>query len=104
MVTQSTAVGLIQQYVSLCRDQGIHFDKVILFGSVAAGTARPESDIDVLLVSDRFMHDSLQNWRMLAPVTTKLCDIEPHPYPTDAYLRKDPFIDEVDRTGIEIPI
>ena len=39
---------------------------------------------------------------MLAPVTAQLYDIEPHPYPTDAYLSKDPFVDEVDRTGIEI--
>ena len=102
MVNQSAAVDLVKQYVHLCNGRNIYFNKVILFGSVAAGTARPESDIDVLLVSDQFTHDSIQNWRMLAPVTAQLYDIEPHPYPTDAYLRKDPFVDEVDRTGIEI--
>ncbi len=102
MVNQSTAVELIKQYVLLCNRRNIHFNKVILFGSVAAGTARPDSDVDVLLVSDQFTHDSIQNWRMLAPITAQLYNIEPHPYPTDAYLRKDPFVNEVDRTGIEI--
>lgn len=102
MIDKSAAVELVKHYVRLCNRQNIHFSKVILFGSVAAGTAKPESDIDVLLVSDQFTHDSIQNWRMLAPVTAQLYDIEPHPYPTDAYLRKDPFVDEVDRTGIEI--
>jgi len=102
MVNQSTAVELVRHYVQLCNGRNIYFNKVILFGSVVAGTARPESDIDVLLVSDQFTHDSIHNWRMLAPVTAQLYDIEPHPYPTDAYLRRDPFVDEVDRTGIEI--
>lgn len=39
---------------------------------------------------------------MLAPITAQLYIIEPHPYPTDAYIREDPFVDEVDRMGIEI--
>lgn len=102
MVSQPAAVELIRKYVRLCNVQNIFFTKVILFGSVATGTARPESDIDVLLVSDQFTHDSVQNWRMLAPVTAQLFAIEPHPYPTDSYLRRDPFIDEIERTGIEI--
>lgn len=104
MVTTSTATDLIEKYVSLCRERGIQFSKVILFGSVANGTARPESDIDVLFVSDQFTRDSLQNWLMLAPITAQLYSIEPHPYPTEAYLQKDPFIQEVDRTGITIAL
>ncbi|GAB2589037.1 nucleotidyltransferase domain-containing protein [Spirosoma areae] len=102
MVNQPAAVELIKKYVQLCNGQNIFFNKVILFGSVATGTSRPESDIDVLLVSDQFTHDSIQNWRMLAPITAQLFTIEPHPYPTDSYLRRDPFIDEIERTGIEI--
>ena len=102
MVDQPTAVELVKRYVRLCNKRSIYFNKVILFGSVAAGTARPDSDIDVLLVSDQFTHDSIQNWRMLAPITAQLYDVEPHPYPTDAYIHGDPFVDEVDRTGVEI--
>ena len=102
MVSQSTAIELIKQYVKLCNGQNIFFSKVILFGSVAIGTPRPDSDIDVLLVSDQFTHDFVQNWRLLAPITAQLVDIELHPYPTDSYICRDPFIDEIERTGIEI--
>ncbi|MGA0559114.1 nucleotidyltransferase domain-containing protein [Larkinella sp. VNQ87] len=102
MVTQSIAIELIKKYILVCQDRQIRINKAVLFGSVAKGVARPESDIDVLLVSDQFTHDSVQNWRMLAPVTAQFVDIEPHPYPTDLYSKKDPFIQEVERTGIEI--
>jgi len=46
----------VNEEVALIRDiivQEYHPDKVILFGSHARGNAEPESDIDILVVSDR---------------------------------------------------
>ena len=76
----------------------------MLFGSQAAGTGRRDSDIDLFLVSSKFKRNSLDNWKMLAPVTARLYDVEPHPCPEKNFLKGDPFIDEVKRTGIEIKI
>ena len=102
MFNRETAIELINRYVDMCNSRNIFFKKVILFGSVAKNTATENSDVDVLLVSDQFSDNTIENWKMLAPVTAKLIDIEPHPYPTSFFLKGDPFLDEIKRAGIEI--
>lgn len=47
-------------------DSGLRFDGAILFGSHAAGTARPDSDIDLAVISrdfgkDRYAEGALLN-------------------------------------------
>ncbi len=44
----------IKQYAEALKNQGIHIDKIILFGSQARGDARDNSDIDLLVVSPDF--------------------------------------------------
>ena len=104
MFDQQSAIRLIREYVSVCNQKNIHFNKVILFGSYVSGNATKDSDINVLLVSDQFTNNSFDNWRFLSPITAKFYDVEPHPYPTSNYLKGDPFIDEINKTGIEIKI
>lgn len=76
--------------------------KAYLFGSYSKGTAHADSDIDLLLVSDKFLNNTLDNWKMLSPVTAILYDVEPHPYPVKNFLKGDPFLEEILKTGIEI--
>jgi predicted nucleotidyltransferase len=102
MFTPTSANPIIQKYISLCAERNIFFQKVILFGSVARNQATEDSDIDVLFVSDQFTDNPLLNARLVAPVSAKLYDIEPHLYPTAAFLRNDPFVQEITQTGIAI--
>lgn len=103
-INRAAAVRLARRYVEMCKQINLPISKAILFGSQAKGTTHDDSDIDLLLVSDRFKNNTLDNWKMLAPVTARLYDVEPHPYPEKNFLKGDPFIDEVKRTGIEIRI
>ena len=103
-IDRAAAIKLARRYIAMCRQINLPVSKAILFGSQATGTAHGDSDIDLLLVSDKFKGNTLDNWKMLAPVTARLYDVEPHPYPEKNFVKGDPFIDEVKRTGIEIKI
>jgi predicted nucleotidyltransferase len=102
MFTTNSANPIIQEYIALCAARNIFFQTVILFGSVARNQATENSDIDVLFVSDQFTDNPLLNARLVAPISAKLYDIEPHLYPTTAFLRNDPFVQEIKKTGILI--
>ena len=52
--TASRVKTLVQNYVHVLNAKGIFVDQVFLFGSQSRGTATPESDIDVIIVSPAF--------------------------------------------------
>ena len=103
-ITRKDAISLAKKYIEQCRQMNVTIQKAILFGSVSTGTAHNNSDIDLLLVSTMFKNNSLDNWKMLAPVTALLFEVEPHPYPYANFIKGDSFIDEIKKTGIEIKI
>ncbi len=41
----------IVNYVKILESQGVHVEKVILFGSYASGTHREDSDVDLVIIS-----------------------------------------------------
>jgi predicted nucleotidyltransferase len=94
MFTQKSLIEYVSGYVKACNELGIHFNKVILFGSYAKGTAHKWSDIDLALVSDDFSGSWSDNRDQLAPATISYCDIEPHPYKTEYFNSEDAFIKE----------
>ena len=100
--TQRAAIKLAKRYIEMCNEINLPIQKGYLFGSYSKGTAHADSDIDLLLVSDKFRNNTLDNWQMLSPITAKLYYIEPHPYPVKNFLKGDPFLEEVLKTGIEI--
>ena len=101
-ITRTSAIRIAKQYIELCNSNNLPITKAILFGSVINGNSSENSDIDLLLVSDKFITDSFENWKMLAPVTAKIYDVEPHPYPTKNFKKGDPFLTEVLKKGIVI--
>ena len=50
MVDQNV-ITIVKDYLRLLAAEGIDIKKAILFGSYAKGTAKKESDIDLMLVS-----------------------------------------------------
>lgn len=103
-INKNAGIKLAKQYIEMCQDSGIRISKAFLFGSTVNRTSDQDSDVDVLLVSTDFINNTLENWRLLAPITAKLYDVEPHPYPEKKFKKGDPFIDEIKRTGIEIKL
>jgi predicted nucleotidyltransferase len=93
-----------KQYIAACNAQNIPVRKAILFGSQVRGTATNDSDIDLLIVSSSFSDNSLDNWKLLSPITARFYHVEPHPYPTKNFSTGDPFVNEIKKYGIEIAV
>ena len=102
MVTRETAIDTAKLFVRDCRQAGISFYKVMLFGSFAKNTSHQWSDIDLLLVSDLFGENVFENLKIYSKINIKYPIIETHPYPTAYYLQGDDFINEISKEGIVI--
>ncbi len=104
MLTREIAISTATDFLSQCAAQGIVFKKAILFGSTVRGNVHEGSDIDLLLVSDQFGKSIWENAKLIAPINKKFTLIEAHPYPTAYFLKGDPFISEVRKTGVELAV
>jgi len=107
MVTQQTALAIVQDFVTQIRAKGFPLKKAILFGSFARNEQREWSDIDVALVADEFIGVGYFDLAHFADVKVshdKFIPIETHTFSTEYFEQGDPFTKEIERTGIEVEI
>ena len=102
MVNREYAIKTVKAFIEACAQSNIVFNKVLIFGSVAAGTTHQNSDIDVALVSDQFTGYPFADWHLLSPINIRFPDIEPHPFSTQYFKTGDPLIEEIVKTGFEV--
>ena len=105
MFTQRAAIDKLRKIADEIRQSGINLKKVVLFGSYSTNTQNEWSDIDVVLVADEFKSVGPLDVSLFARILTKYpeLDIQPRTYNTkDFSSKKDPFIEEIMKTGIEI--
>jgi predicted nucleotidyltransferase len=99
------AIKIIKKFVKALRQEGISVDRVILYGSCATGKVRPDSDIDVAIVSKDFGKDRLEEGMTLYRIAGKVnAQLEPVPISIEAY-RNDtwvPLIYEIKAQGLEL--
>jgi UTP:GlnB (protein PII) uridylyltransferase len=74
-VTADLIHSIIQRIVA-----GVHPQKIILFGSYAAGTPSPDSDLDFLIIMDTLEHPAER-------VLTVSRLLRPCPFPMDILVR-----------------
>jgi predicted nucleotidyltransferase len=90
----------VDQYITLLRDKHIPVLQAYLFGSYAIGTADEWSDIDVAIITDRFVGDSFDFRFMLTKLARMIdSDIEPHPYLLSEFSESNPVAGEILRNG-----
>lgn len=88
--------------VSSC---GINLKRVILYGSYAGNKQTPYSDIDVALVADEFLGVPSEDVKLFLKALRNHYIIQPQTYNTkDFNTRKDPFVEEILKTGIEVKV
>lgn len=74
-------INIIRRYIHLLKQKGIRVSNVILFGSYAKGTAKPDSDIDIAVISSQFGQDNLKEMMLLRKLAIKIdSHIEPLPF------------------------
>lgn len=106
MVEKAT-LNVVKKFLLALKKEGIHVDKVVLYGSRVSGKARPESDIDVAVISKDFGKDRIKEgmflFRMAGDIDAR---IEPVPLSVEAY-EKDtwvPLIYEIRKKGYTLKI
>jgi len=74
-----------------------------LFGSYAKNNAKDYSDIDIAVVSDKFEGSRFLDREKLGKYVIRISsDIEVHPFRTEDFTEKDPFVKEIIETGLKI--
>lgn len=96
---------IVEDYIVKLSKQ-IPLQKVILFGSYAKGTPHKYSDIDLAVFSDYFKNMSRVDGIhfLLLNATDFDVDLEPQPFTMDEYSDPVGLVQEILRTGIEIPL
>jgi predicted nucleotidyltransferase len=102
MATKQTAINTARAFVKECKEIGITFEKVLLFGSYAKGTAREDSDIDLLLISKKFSDDVFANIKHYSKVNIRYPLVETHPYSYNRFVEGDEFLQQIAKEGINI--
>jgi predicted nucleotidyltransferase len=86
-------------------EHGIQAEKAILFGSQARGTARPHSDIDILVMAKEFDRNRWKRMNQLWRLTVKAgFGLQPIPVGPKQFIEDDvsTVIEMARREGIEI--
>jgi predicted nucleotidyltransferase len=101
------AIRVIKEFIDALKREGITVDRVILYGSYVKGNVRPDSDIDVAVISKDFGKDRVEEGMILFRVAGKIDPrLEPVPFSTkmfedDTWI---PLIYEIRKEGEELKI
>ncbi|MCF8373824.1 MAG: nucleotidyltransferase domain-containing protein [Bacteroidales bacterium] len=75
-MAQREVIEMLQKYIALLKLEGIPVRKAFLFGSYSTNTASDTSDIDVMIISDKYDEtDDLiigKVWKLTKKVSTKI--------------------------------
>lgn len=100
---EDATIKIVKRYIEELERKGIYVSETILFGSHAKGFAKPESDIDVALISDAFTGDRFEDRRKIVPLRRKIDSrIEPMPFRPEDFNNGGVLAEEIKRTGIII--
>jgi predicted nucleotidyltransferase len=92
------------RFRNVLEKKGIPIERMIIFGSYAKGKAKPDSDIDICIVSPKFGKDSIEELQFLLKQRRKVDSrIEPIPISSLEYREtSSPLIFEIKKFGKEI--
>ncbi|MDI7261433.1 MAG: nucleotidyltransferase domain-containing protein [Thermodesulfobacteriota bacterium] len=106
-MVKNQAIKVIRKFVKALKQEGIAVDRVILYGSYVKGKTRPDSDIDVAVISKNFGKDRVEEGMNLFRIAGKIDPrIEPVPISSKSYENDTwiPLIYEIKEKGIEVEL
>jgi predicted nucleotidyltransferase len=101
-MVQKEILSIVVEYIKALKNSGIHFEKVILFGSSVKGAAHEWSDIDLAVISPDFGKDRFEERVNLARIAyTVDARLEVHPINSREYENESwrTMIHEIKTTG-----
>lgn len=102
-IETDSLIDIVKRYITELEKNQIHIQEAIVFGSHAKGIAKPESDIDIALISDDFTGDRFEDRRKIVPLRRKIDSrIEPIPFKPEDFNNGGTLVEEIKRTGITI--
>jgi len=100
---RDSTIKIVTRYIEELEKNRIHIIEAIIFGSHAKGTAKPESDIDVALISNAFVGDRFEDRRIIVPLRRRIDSrIEPIPFKPEDFKNGGALAEEIKKTGIVI--
>jgi len=104
-MSKSETIDILKKYIALLNTEGINVSQAFLFGSFSTNEAKEDSDIDVLIVSDKLNESDDQTigkaWMLTRKVNSR---IEPLFINSDRFYSNEnsPLIENIKEKGIEI--
>ena len=96
-------IRIVKRYITELEKHKIPIKKAVLFGSYARGTARPESDIDIALVSEAFTGDRFEDRQRIVPYRRKVdARLEPLPFTPEDFENGGIMAEEIKENGITV--
>ncbi len=93
----------IKDYLKELKKHNISIEKAFIFGSYAKGNSRPDSDIDIAIISNDFEGIRFCDRDKLIPLRRRIdVRIEPIPFRPEDFNNDDPLAAEVIATGEEL--
>ena len=93
----------MKDFVKQINAGGVTLRKAILFGSYARNEQTKYSDIDMALVADEFCNVPTEDIKLFLKAMRQYYMVQPQTYNTKDFTPdKDPFVEEILKTGIEI--
>jgi predicted nucleotidyltransferase len=102
MVRRSDIEAEINGYLKALSDMGYPFQKAVLFGSYVKRSSQKYSDIDLAVWSEKFTEDYFTIVEKTAPLRRIFKNIELHPFNLSDNAENNPFIQEIENTGVTI--
>jgi predicted nucleotidyltransferase len=100
---RKTIYRIINRYIDALKQKNITVVGSYLFGSHAKETASEWSDIDVAILTDKFIGDSFDFRFLLMKIAREIdADIEPHPFLVGEFNEDNPVAIEILRTDEKI--
>lgn len=102
MVRRKDIEAEINGYLKALSKIGFSVEIAVLFGSYAKGNPNEYSDIDLAVWSAAFTDDYFTIIEKVAPLRRTYKNIEIHPFGLEDNAENNPFIKEIENTGIVI--
>lgn len=94
---------IVKKYITVLKENKVNSKKVYLYGSYVNGKFNNDSDIDIAIISDDFSGKIINDQWLLMKLRRKVdLRIEPHPFLSDEWNKKNPFAKEIIETGIRV--